>query len=662
MPLTAFKYLVTNNAVHNLTSRKLTFIEKRSIGLGLKFIPTPKPSPTKIYTDSLLQFRHRTRLAWHFKGNTDTTYSRTRLRLPSSWKPPNAHPALERTIRLATSTTLSEAFKNQTKNYKNNISKESRIALKRILDDKEIVVTPADKNLGPVISTRNQYIKACYSWLHSTGFTKLNKKQLQKRVTCYQRHLIALTKDIYRHVNANKESLFLSYTRNDQRLSPFYIIWKIHKATTPTPSRPICPAKDTLTYNASIWIDEKLRPVVNSLPTHCPSSIKLIRDIETNKARVHNSSWLASFDIQNLYPSIPIKEGCSRVAEVIKDFPDIVQPKLIKPITNLLMLVLSNNIVIFKEEYFLQLKGTAMGTPAAVIFAVIFIFSIEWPIIKNALEKGWLSYYTRYIDDTFLIATNKYYADRTFNALNKAHKDIIWTKEDQGTSVNFLDLTLFKGNRIKHNKLDYRLYQKHLNRFLYLPFSSFHAVKNKRNFILNEFHRYAVNNSLAGNYHADKQLFALRLRQRGYPGSLVGSCFKSSNWKDRFKTIFKSSTRRSHNSLTLTLPMDPFTLHAPRLLQKWPNTPGIPRPRVTFKSAPSLFRIFRRLQVQRFSSPSNSPEGRGVFGNNPKSLKTLITSFKPRDQEDSEMFENIREHSKNIQEFSRKFWNNKGSI
>ena len=81
---------------------------------------------------------------------------------------------------------------------------------------------------------------------------------------------------------------------------------------------------------------------------------------------------------------------------------------------DLLYWVLLNNFCTFNNKTYLQIKGTAMGTPVATSYANIFLFGIECDVI----EKHKPYYYKRHIDDIFAIYPSKMQAKcfiHTFN-------------------------------------------------------------------------------------------------------------------------------------------------------------------------------------------------------------------------------------------------------
>ena len=102
-----------------------------------------------------------------------------------------------------------------------------------------------------------------------------------------------------------------------------------------------------------------------------------------------------------------------------------------------------NNIFSFGDTWWLQTKGTAMGTPCACIYATIFFAYFKRVFHLPKYRKN-LLYYRRQIDDIFLIwvPTKKGHSFQSFlKDLNK-QRPLNWTTKGLNTSVDFLDITL----------------------------------------------------------------------------------------------------------------------------------------------------------------------------------------------------------------------------
>ena len=102
--------------------------------------------------------------------------------------------------------------------------------------------------------------------------------------------------------------------------------------------------------------------------------------------------------------------------------------------------------------------------------------------------------YNRFIDDIFAIWHDPLQPLLEFlDALKYKHDRIKLTYVISERSISFLDLFLYKDQAF--NTLQFSTFQKPLNKYLYIPFESFHPASNKSAFIKGELMRYARNSS-----------------------------------------------------------------------------------------------------------------------------------------------------------------------
>ena len=153
------------------------------------------------------------------------------------------------------------------------------------------------------------------------------------------------------------------------------------------------------------------------------------------------------------------------------------------PITltiELLTIVMKENIFQFGNTFWLQLTGTAMGTPIAVTYANLYSgWKEKVDIIPKFAEN--LLHISRFVDDLLGIWIPRENDSEIEDAIRfEAFKrelnsfepgKLKWEVEARTKEVNFLDLTI----SIQENKkLKFKTFQKELNPFLYLPENSAH--------------------------------------------------------------------------------------------------------------------------------------------------------------------------------------------
>ena len=102
---------------------------------------------------------------------------------------------------------------------------------------------------------------------------------------------------------------------------------------------------------------------------------------------------------------------------------------------------------------YLQVQGTAMGTPLAPNYAKLFMGKFKFDLIyNNNLFKESIRYWSRYIDDCFMIwRGTEMQLDEFLSYINSRIPSISFTMEKDRTSIHFLDVQLFKKDNDYHS-------------------------------------------------------------------------------------------------------------------------------------------------------------------------------------------------------------------
>ena len=177
----------------------------------------------------------------------------------------------------------------------------------------------------------------------------------------------------------------------------FYTLPKIHKPGTPPPGRPIVSGNGTVTEVASNFIDYFLNPLVPSLSSYIQDTTHFLRLIE--QYRLPPNSIIGTLDVESLYTNIPHDEGLESCEFHLNKRENKKIP------TNFLLklmdFVLKNNNFTFNNTHYIQVQGTAMGTPMAPSYACLFMGVLEQKILDKAFLKPDL--WIRFIDDIFFV-------------------------------------------------------------------------------------------------------------------------------------------------------------------------------------------------------------------------------------------------------------------
>ena len=289
---------------------------------------------------------------------------------------------------------------------------------------------------------------------------------------------------------------WLSQTPNPPRVPVFYTLTKIHK---PTPvGRPIISGNDGPTERISAFVDSLLQLIAKSQKSYLKDTTDFINFIERTK--LPENAFLVSLDVTSLYTNIPQGEGINTVCRAYENFYGENTPIPTLSLREILRLILQENSFEFNGKHYLQTHGTAMGTKMAVAFANIFMSAVETEIINlsNTKPLEW----ERYIDDIFsLWNVEKKEIEEFIVLANRHHPTIKFPAEISDKEINFLDTTVFKGQRFnKQAILDIRTHFKPTETFQYTHFSSCHPPGVRKGFIKGESLRLLRTNSSAKSF------------------------------------------------------------------------------------------------------------------------------------------------------------------
>lgn len=285
-----------------------------------------------------------------------------------------------------------------------------------------------------------------------------------------------------------------------------------------------------------------LKRIIKHLDYICTSSKEVVdklRDIKWDE-----NCLIFSTDAVSMYTNIHF----GHANEVIYDFlttnkkgKEIVRKEEI-PVNALmraLEIVMENNVFKFGDTFWIQLAGTAMGSPPAPNYATLYFAIHEYNIIPTFPE---LLHYCRYIDDTlniwkpdinnlhfdeqrrklYLQQMSSFGKDHAFFHNNLAVKPLQWTTEEPHCKKTvFLDLDI----ELRRNTILTKIYEKKLNLHLYIPPHSCHSPGVVKGVIFGSVYRALHLNTDVN----DRMPFLIktfrRLQQRGHKPELLKKIF-----------------------------------------------------------------------------------------------------------------------------------------
>ena len=175
-----------------------------------------------------------------------------------------------------------------------------------------------------------------------------------------------------------------------------------------------------------------LKPIANRYECFVKNTDLLSK---LSKQNIPKDSYLVILHIDSMYTNIGIDAGINSVKRAVDRYPDSDRPD--KNIIDLLELSLKRNHFEFNGEMYQQVCGCDMGKRFSPNFASIYV-----AVSKSS--KSRLLYLT-YLDDILIWPHSKEEFWNLFEILNKQDDSIKLKAILSDKSVDFLDVTIYKG-------------------------------------------------------------------------------------------------------------------------------------------------------------------------------------------------------------------------
>jgi len=493
---------------------------------GLNFIPT-KGSNTNLIEQGrwdLQQYHRKLKLATYFEHKKDS--------VPPPFTPKSHWVPAAGTLPAELTTLIAADINHFDSNFQMlrvqpNLCPEEVVALQELSNNKRIIIKPADKGSVVVVMDRDQYLWEGYRQLSDTNYySKLNKPIYLDTIKSVDKILQTLYDKKF--INA-KQIKFLSGT-DVPRARLFYMLPKIHKErhkwSLPyeiPPGRPIVSDCSSETYRTAEFIDFFLYPLSFVHASYIKDTYDFLRKIRL--LEVPQDAMLFTMDVDALYTNIDIQEGIQAIKNIFRKHPNKKRPD--KELLQLLEINLTRNDFEFNGDFFLQIKGTAMGKKFAPAYANIFMAEWETSALSSCQKTP--EHYFRYLDDIWGVwSHSKEDFDSFVTTLNNHNKSISLKYITSYTSVDFLDTTTFKGiNFHNTHQLDAKVFFKETDTHALLHKTSHHPNHTYAGLVKSQllrFHRICSNRD--DFIMATKTLFRA-LFSRGYTRSFLKTCFRT---------------------------------------------------------------------------------------------------------------------------------------
>ena len=356
--------------VLNLSSVSLTPSQIQILSKGLQFTPTSQRNLPKMEED-IKDFTRKLRLVESFSENPELdTPDSSQVKSKSNFCPRrNRNSTLESVIKfLQKQSFYEENFKD-----KSNISKHEWQDILNLKKNKDIVIKEADKGGAVVIMNIKHYFKMISDHLNDETTYKMveanchakGMKGIANIIEKYKHNLTKMEKEyltsfplkstnFYAHPKIHKSKLIQNAIKEQQK-EYVHMIEPSDLKLRPIAAGPICPTRPL-----SNLIDILFKPFLLYVKTYVNDNLDFLSKYSREN---YEDTLLVTFDVVSLYTNIPNTFGLESLDYWLENHLESLHARFNKEfVLKCAKFILQNNNPKFNNEFYNQIKGTAMGT------------------------------------------------------------------------------------------------------------------------------------------------------------------------------------------------------------------------------------------------------------------------------------------------------------
>ena len=302
--------------------------------------------------------------------------------------------------------------------------------------------------------------------MYSNKEVNNNPSELTEKEVRYLSKFDYKTSNIYGLPKVHRSEIINEALRS-QKTEVITVLKPADLKLRPIIAGPICP-----THRLSHFIDIILQPLAAQVNSYVRDNFDVLLKIPTE---IDEDMIAATFDVENLYGSITHDVGLEAIHFWLNKQPQDSFRFSNEFIISSIKIILENNIFQFDGHFYKQLKGTAMGTKMAPIYATLTLGYLELKLsatiqnhFSNAIYNNFRKFYFRYLDDILIFfKTSELSIEEISNLLNEMNNNIKFQLESSGSKINFLDIQIL----INEGKVETDMYCKSTDTKQYLNFS-----------------------------------------------------------------------------------------------------------------------------------------------------------------------------------------------
>lgn len=331
-------------------------------------------------------------------------------------------------------------------NEKNKREWKELQSIKEKIKENNLVLTRADKGATIVILKKDDYNAKMNTFLQEQGIKEIKGNPTIK----YTERTKQICKN---HMDTIKKYTQKNLIPPNPRVPTMYGQVKLHKEDLPI--RPIVTTIGSPGEKLSKLLVQIIKNMGFKPQRGINNRTQLIDSLREYK--VETNDRLVSFDVENLFPSVPKQETIEIIQRYLdKEVSDINERSALRQI---LEHTTQQDFFKYNGKMYKQEEGLSMGSSLSPLLAEFFMDNIENRIFdtNNRFTRS-IGMWKRYVDDIFCIwKGTEEELQIALSKMNEIHHRIKFTVEmEQNGALNFLDLKVIR----TMNEIHFEVYRK----------------------------------------------------------------------------------------------------------------------------------------------------------------------------------------------------------
>jgi hypothetical protein len=227
---------------------------------------------------------------------------------------------------------------------------------------------------------------------------------------------------------------------------------------------------------------------------------------------------MCSYDVISLFTNVPVDLAIEICLNKLFKDKETVQNMTREQMHRLLNYCVKLNHFTFNNEFYDQIDGVAMGSPLGPTLANIFMSDLE-DTVFNKYEGNLPTFYKRYVDDVFLVFSDRCDCELFLEYMNTQNSNIKFTLEiENNNCLPFLDVLV---SRSDSGLISTSIYRKETYSGLLMQYDSFVPSSYKKSLVNGMIHRAWRICSSSELFHEELVNIKCLLRSNGFPFKLV---------------------------------------------------------------------------------------------------------------------------------------------